>query len=168
MKYTSDQFYDFANPNFSNSMLLVLIDPITNKTILSSTISNFTFPGLSVSPIELPVGQQNHLSLPDNVVNIDDINISFVLSNSFKNYFILRRWLLKSAADPLGYLADIVILLVDNNNQVEVNTIFTKVFPTNVSQLVFDYTQNEATQKTFDSTFKTNGTIENIELESLE
>lgn len=162
MKYSSEQFFEFENPNFANTTTLVLTNPINSVNFLSSGLQSFTFPGLSVSPIELPVGLQNHLAISDNVVTVDDISMTLLVSNSFVNYFVFRKWLIKSANSPLESLADASVIFVDNNNKAKVLTTFPNVFPTLVSPITIDHTGQEAIQKTFDVTFKTNGEIETV------
>lgn len=123
---------------------------------LSLKIKSYPIPGVSASPI---IGYDPHgkqYKVPDNTFELDDLDIDFTLDESLQNYLKLRKWFFDSLKDPMANLRDASIVFADNDNIVNTVGTLSDVFPTRVSQIIIDHTNQEAAEYSFTITLAVN------------
>lgn len=129
-----------------------------NAAQFTYTILGVNFPGISISTIPLPY-KDNLIFVPDDVVQRDEINITFLVDENHENYWFLRDWISGAARYAKNFermkdCFDDMILEIHNSNKVMTQTVkFGTAYPTSISALNFSTAVSEAEVLQADVTF---------------
>lgn len=97
-------------PANNNVYQLVISD---NKHLVYD-IQSFDVSGVSIGKIATPY-MNNEIYLPDNVLHVDDLNLTLLLSENFVSYVYLLKWLFDSKEQINDYRKTVAINIYDPN-----------------------------------------------------
>ncbi len=91
---------------------------------------DFTLPMLSVGVTDIGGGADTMLTLPGDRLDIDEIQLNFIVDKRYLNYYHCYMWMRENLKLPYPNLRDITISLLDNQNQFQgVTFTYTDCFP---------------------------------------
>lgn len=128
-----------ANKNFLSPVGFTFkIDQI-NFANLEYFCTQVTFPGISLSEVQLPYRGVNLAQTGDRMV-FDDLAIRFNITENMENYLELFNWMHniinnKNAED---YKYDASLLIMSSHNNMTKTVKFQEIFPTNLSTVEFN------------------------------
>lgn len=129
--------------NFDDALQTSFVFKMLTSPALTYSVQSVTFPGISVG--EIPVHHKNYKGyVPDNVVQYDDLNISFIIDERFKNYTYLYNRMLTNKfatqAEIEEVFDEIHVFRLDSNKKPISDVVFSMAFCTNLSS--FEYNSN--------------------------
>lgn len=159
---SKDKFYMVLTPPY---ILKKLYKDDSNITLDPLQISIFgtIVPTISVPSVEVRYyGQSTNVSSYSRP-NYPPLNVSFVVDNDYRNYYVLWKWLaiLNDPAlsiyagsdkhtldmgDSFEYQTDVSVFALDEYNEPSIEFKYTKCFITSLGQLDYSYREGELIQ----------------------
>lgn len=122
--------------NFDDALTTSFVFKFLKSPSLSYSTQSVSFPGVSVG--QIPINHQNYKGyLPDNVIEYEDLTISFIVDEHFKNYNFLYKRMLENkfaqSADIATVFDELHVFRLSSNKQVISDVVFNMAFCTNLS-----------------------------------
>jgi len=128
-----------ANKNFLSPVGFTFkIDQI-NFANLEYFCTQVTFPGISLSEVQVPYRGVNLAQTGDRMV-FDDLAIRFNITENMENYLELFDWMhnIINKKDAEDYKYDASLLIMSSHNNMVKTVKFQEIFPTSLSTVEFN------------------------------
>ncbi len=128
-----------ANKNFLSPVGFTFkIDQI-NFANLEYFCTQITFPGISLSEVQVPYRGVNLAQTGDRMV-FDDLAIRFNITENMENYLELFDWMhnIINKKDAEDYKYDASLLIMSSHNNMVKTVKFQEIFPTSLSTVEFN------------------------------
>ena len=128
-----------ANKNFLSPVgFSFKIDQI-NFANLEYFCTQITFPGISLSEVQVPYRGVNLAQTGDRMV-FDDLAIRFNITENMENYLELFDWMhnIINKKDAEDYKYDASLLIMSSHNNMVKTVKFQEIFPTSLSTVEFN------------------------------
>jgi hypothetical protein len=123
-------------------------------------LARFTAPGLSIDNTSIKHEGDVMVTIPGDILNIDPIEIEFIVDAKWRNYFCAYRWMRKNLSLPEPDIRDITLLLLDNQGKPQGTEITYKdCYPISLRSVEFD-----AAGKTHDIVMSMGITLNDIDM----
>ena len=108
-------------------------------------LKNLTIPGLSVAATDIPLPQIAQFSVPATVVEDDEITLTFVVDENFKNYFEIYNWMKSNLKEVYhkDMTCDGTIVILNNHKNPILRITLVDMYPSQLSEINFDFTMAE-------------------------
>ena len=127
-----------------------------------------SIPGININPVEQPTPFKPLMETGDKVT-YGDLNLSFIIDEKMSNWIEVHNWItgigfpeefdqfadLKQSKE--GIRSDSSIILMNSNKNPNIEIYFKDCFPTNLSEIQLDTTQNDLIYPEATVTFAHNG-----------
>ncbi len=128
--------YNIEHSNAQSNRWFAAIEGLQS---VEMKLVDFTLPMLSVGITDIGGGADTTLSLPGDRLDIDEIQLNFLVDKRFFNYYHCYKWMRDNLALPYPSLRDITVTLLDNQNQFQgVSFIYTECFPIMLAPINLD------------------------------
>jgi len=128
-----------ANKNFLSPVgFSFKIDQI-NFANLEYFCTSVTFPGISLSEVQVPYRGVNLAQTGDRMI-FDDLAIRFNITENMENYLELFNWMhnIINKKDAEDYKYDASLLIMSSHNNMVKTVKFQEIFPTSLSTVEFN------------------------------
>lgn len=95
-------------------------------------ITNFSVPGLTLAKTPTQF-QDKELSIPDNLLTVDDLSFSILLTDAFNGYIRLVKWMQDARTTEAGYRKKVRIQVWDPSfSNLIAELVYSGAWPTNI------------------------------------
>lgn len=163
-----------SNRNLLSPVGFKLILDRCNKVDFYSQSANV--PGISMGSALQPTPFKD-IDLPGDKIQYEDFTVRFLVDEDMENYLQIYRWIIglgypdnidqfrdlrlqrefmdnSEYDDPSNIYSDGTLLILNSSLKSKVSVKFKQLFPTSLSTLIFDSSENDTTYFTAEVTFK--------------
>jgi hypothetical protein len=128
-----------ANKNFLSPVGFTFKIDQTNFANLEYFCTQVTFPGISLTEVQVPYRGVNLAQTGDRMV-FDDLAIRFNITENMENYLELFNWMhnIINHKDAEDYKYDASLLIMSSHNNMVKTVKFQEIFPTALSTVEFN------------------------------
>ena len=128
-----------ANKNFLSPVGFTFKIDQTNFANLEYFCTQVTFPGISLTEVQVPYRGVNMSQTGDRMV-FDDLAIRFNITENMENYLELFNWMhnIINHKDAEDYKYDASLLIMSSHNNMVKTVKFQEIFPTALSTVEFN------------------------------
>lgn len=128
------------NPTLQHAFRII----IPEEKQLMYDIVDLQLPGLTLSKT-LVQYQNSIMNVPDDVLMVDDISFSIILSDGLSGYIRLLKWLKKARNHETGFRKDVSILIFNGDFSEQTGELsFFNTWPTTIGSFQMDYSIPDA------------------------
>jgi hypothetical protein len=126
-------------------------------------LQQVNLPAVSIGTVSVTTPTQRDYDNPDNKVQFEDLNMTFVVDEDLRNWEIIKNWLTRDLVNITDYpknaineelFKDATLYTLSNSSNPNVRIKFRRIFPTSISGLDFNTSTGPDTPMTASVTFK--------------